>query len=333
MNRNDITVINLGIKDTSESQRVEAYYQPSSQDEQQVLIEWKLYNPQICGEPHPKVHSRVEALTCCLKWNNCTDQFRALHRLGYFRDIDPAGEDRCRFGLVFEKPPGIHVSTRPISLIELLRSPSPKADVPSLTDRITLACRIAECIERLHAVNWLHNGLRSSNILFFSDKGAHDLGSPYISGFDCSWPAQNEDVIEKPLENAASDLYRHPHVQGIGNREPEPAGVFKKGYDLYSLGVVLLEIAYWKPIDQVLKIPNLHKVQPGTTINVRSRLLDESQGYLPHVRSHLGNTMYGVVKNCFEGPKAFGIKDGADERWEQNGRSFRGSTMRRWLSL
>lgn len=322
LNKNDITVIDKETEDTSESQRVEAYYQPPSQRKQQVWIEWKSYDPLTFNSgPDDKVHERVKALAALLKENNRTDQFRAPHCLGYFRDIDPVGEDRCRFGLVFEKPSGVHPATRPISLLELLRDPSQKAEIPSLTDRITLACRIAECIERLHAVNWLHKGLRSSNILFFSDTGARDLdfGSPYISGFDYSRPAQNEDMTEKPPENAASDLYRHPRVQGTGNRETASAGGFKKSYDLYSLGVVLLEIAYWKPIDQVLGIPNLHEARPSTTIKVRSRLLDEKEGYLKHVRSHLGNTVQGVVKACLEGPPAFGLIEGADERREEIG--------------
>src|SRR5882757_6939179 len=126
-------------------------------------------------------------------------------------------------------------------------------------------------------------------------------------------------MTEKPPENAASDLYRHPRVQGTGNRETASAGGFKKSYDLYSLGVVLLEIAYWKPIDQVLGIPNLHEARPSTTIKVRSRLLDEKEGYLKHVRSHLGNTVQGVVKACLEGPPAFGLVEGADERREEIG--------------
>jgi len=314
-----IKVIGPEPEEHGESQRVEAYYQFPSQKRRQVWIEWKSYDPHTFNAgPDDKVHERVKALAALLKENNRTDQFRAPHCLGYFRDIDPEGEDHCRFGLVFEKPIGVHQSTRPTSLLELLRDQSTDAEIPSLTDRIALARRIAECIERLHAVNWLHKGLRSNNILFFSDTGARDIdfNLPYLSGFDYSRPAQNEDMTEKPPENAASDLYRHPRVQGSGNRETASAGGFKKSYDLYSLGVILLEIAYWQPIDEVLKIPNLHEARPSTTIKVRGRLLDDKEGFLKHVRSHLGNTMHAVVRSCLEGPLAFGLKDGADERIE-----------------
>lgn len=322
LSKKDITILDRETEDTGESQRVEASYHPPSARKKQVWVEWKSYDPLTFNSgPDDKVHERVKALAALLKENNRTEQFRAPHCLGYFRDIDTAGEDRCRFGLVFEKPPGVHPTTRPISLLELLRDHALATEIPSLTDRIVLACRIAECIERLHAVNWLHKGLRSSNILFFSDTGVRDVdfSSPYVSGFDYSRPAQNEDMTEKPPENVASDLYRHPRVQGAGNRETASTGGFKKSYDLYSLGVILLEIAYWKPIDQVLGIANLHDAKPSDTIKVRARLLGDEGGFLKHIKSHLGDTVFAAVKACLEGPAAFGLWEGADEKREEIG--------------
>ncbi|KAF2654502.1 hypothetical protein K491DRAFT_469746 [Lophiostoma macrostomum CBS 122681] len=257
-----------------------------------------------------------------LKENNRTDQFRAPHCLGYFRDIDPTtSEDHCRFGLVFEKPLSAHPSTRPISLHSLLTDPS--VEMPSLTDRITLMRLLAETLERLHAVNWLHKGLRSVNILFFSDCGPAEIeyGGMFISGFDYSRPALNDDLTEKPPESAKEDIYRHPRVQGAGNREVsgQPGSGFKKSYDLYSLGVILLEIAYWKPIDQILGIPDLEHARPSVTIKARQRLVSEDEGFLRWVRSRLGNRVEGVVRACLEGPGAFGVREGADEKREEVG--------------
>jgi hypothetical protein len=344
LSRADIHILDKESDDSlAESQRVEAYYSARSgprRIRQQVWIEWKTYDPlSFNGAPDPKILERIRALATLLKENNRTEQFRAPHCLGYFHDIDQAtGEDRCRFGLVFEKPSGVHPSTRPISLLDLLRDQS--AEMPSLTERITLMARVAECLERLHAVNWLHKGLRSHNILFFPESSSSTAGSmsdlidsidfsqPYISGFDYSRPAQNEDLTEKPPENAAYDLYRHPRVQGSGNRDP-PAGAhggsgggsgqsaqsgYKKSYDLYSLGVILLEIAYWSPIDIILSIHDLHNTRPSTTIRVRQRLLKE--GFLGFVKSRLGNTVEGVVRSCLEGPVALGVGDDEDQRVE-----------------
>ncbi|KAF2203407.1 hypothetical protein GQ43DRAFT_267686 [Delitschia confertaspora ATCC 74209] len=316
LSRQCIEVIDEEEDEAGETQRVEAEYtDPSTRLKKTVWVEWKTYEPPNFQDrgPEEMIHQRVRALATLLKGNNRTNQIRAPRCLGYFRDIDKEGEDHCRFGLVFEKPEGINSSTRPISLFELLNS---GADIPSLTDRIQLAFRITECIERLHAVNWLHKGLRSSNILFFNDEGVSsmDLSSPYIAGFDYSRPAQNDDMTERPPENAASDIYRHPRVQGSGNRD---SGGFKKSYDLYALGVIILEIAYWKPIDKILSIPDIHSARPSVTMKVRQRLLDDREGFLKFVKSHLGNTVEGVVRACLEGPTAFGLPEGAAEKDEE----------------
>ena len=280
---------------------MEAHYQPpKSEHGQQVWIEWKSYRPTgPNGDPEPKVLERVQALAALLRENNRTDQFRALHCLGFFRDCD-VNKDRYRFGLVFERPEGVDPATRPTTLLELLRDPD--REMPSLTERIALATATAECLERLHAVNWLHKGLRSHNVIFFeSADGGLDLGQPYVSGFDYSRPAQNEDMTERPPKNFADDLYRHPLAQGaVGPR----GASFKKSFDIYSLGVILLEIAYWKPLDVILGLDDSKVVKPAESIKVRQRLLEEKT-FLGYVKSHLGRTVVGVVEACVEGLPAF----------------------------
>lgn len=306
-----------------ESHREEAIYRPPHARKTSVWIEWKTYEPPTFHHngPDPKILERVKALVALLRENDRTDQFRAPHCLGYFQDIDETtGEDHCRFGLVFEKPSSAHPSTRPISLHALLTSA--KIDIPSLTDRIILMRLLSEALERLHAVDWLHKGLRSSNILFFSDGGPGeiDYADPYISGFDYSRPAMNDDMTEKPPENASADIYRHPLVQGSGLRESSsPSSSYKKSYDLYALGIILLEIAYWRPIDAIMGIENLAGAKPGVVLGVRQRLLDKEEPFLRDVKSHLGNTVEAVVKSCLMGPKAFGLSEKSDEKNEEVG--------------
>ncbi|KAF2263802.1 hypothetical protein CC78DRAFT_518082 [Lojkania enalia] len=322
LSRRDITILDLESDDGGESQRVEAFYQPPHSKKTSVWIEWKTYEPQTFHSmgPDPKVHERVKALAALLKEHNRTDQFHAPRCLGYFRDIDvETEEEHCRFGLVFEKPSTAHPSTRPISLHTLLMSPD--VEMPSLTDRVALMRKLSETLERLHAVNWLHKGLRSSNILFFSDSGPTEISyaDPLISGFDYSRPAMNDDLTEKPPENAREDIYRHPRVQGSGNRDSSSGSGYKKSYDIYSLGITLLEIAYWKPIDQILNIKDLPNARPSVTIKVRQRLLDEKEGVLKFVKGYLGVRVEGVVRACLEGPVAFGVPEGIDEKSEAGG--------------
>jgi hypothetical protein len=261
----------------------------------------------------------VQKLAALLSKNNRTVRFRAPFCRGYFID-----EEEGRFGLVFEKPASVPADTEPTSLHALITNPN--NDMPSLTDRITLMRLLAETVERLHAVDWLHKGLRSSNILLFPKKGSivkngHILegeinyADPFISGFDYSRPATNDDMTERPLDNPAADIYRHPSVQHKGNREDASGRAsYKKSFDLYSLGIVLLEIAYWKSIDQILGI-ELHRARPKDTWSVEKRLRTE-KWHLKGVRSYLGNTVEEVITACLVGPTAFGLDAEADEKRE-----------------
>lgn len=293
-----------------------------------IWVEWKEYEPPIFGlnELDPKIHARVRALATLLNDSNKPMELCAPQCLGYFDDLDPeTGEPYCRFGLAFEVPTHIRASggsLEPISLLEVIRS---QASV-SVMDRLELASKIATSVLYLHAVNWLHKGLRSESILFFDDEtGKVNLQTPILSGFDYSRPALVEDMTEKPPENVSEDIYRHPRVQGSGNRL---AG-YKKTYDIYSLGIVLLEIAYWKPIDSIMGIKELHNARPSVVIKVRHRILIEEEHILDGVSQALDPIFQDVVKACIEGPLAFGLEDGANERDSVNAATLQAGFYRK----
>lgn len=311
-------------EEIEEGERTEAKYKGAS-----VWIEWKPNETAGPGQPDgqvdPKIRSRVTKLAALLKQNNRLVRFRAPHCLGYF--VDDTDEDReSRFGLVFEKPANVSPGTKPTSLRSLIEAsdgPNPTVEIPSLTDRVNLMRLLAETVERLHAVDWLHKGLRSSNILFFSQKTSSDDSSsppsinyadPYVSGFDYSRPATSDELTERPTDNPAADIYRHPTVQSNANRE-ESSGreSYKKSYDLYSLGIVLLEIAYWKTIDQILGI-DIVTARPKQTWPVKERLLTKEKQHLRLVKSNNGNTVQSVIRACLEGPTAFGLDKECDEK-------------------
>lgn len=115
---------------------------------------------------------------------------------------------------------------------------------------------LVESVEKLHAVNWLHKGLRSRNVIFFPPySGDYDLSQPYLSGFDYSRPENADYWSESPPSMVAEDLYRHPAVQG-GPREDSRGFGYQKQHDIYALGIILLEISYWKPIYSILGFEN-----------------------------------------------------------------------------
>ena len=139
-------------------------------------------------------------------------------------DHVPSGYD-----LLFNAPSEV---TGPRSLRDIL------LDTPSetpLNERIEIASGLARAVLFLHASCFLHKSIRPENVLIFSN-GQAKLGKPYLVGFEkfrlstTMTHRLGDDLWEK-------NLYRHPLRQGVRPQED-----FVMQHDVYSLGVVLLEI-------------------------------------------------------------------------------------------
>lgn len=282
-----------------------------------VWIEWKNYEASGPGMPElepPKIIvERIRKLALLLNDHEKPTEFCVPHCLGYL--VYPYSEDEGPgpLGLVFEVPRHVSAGSSlvPSSLLYLFKS---QPDIVVLA-RLELALKISSCVLYFHSVNWLHKGLRSRSIMFFPDNTNQPrLQEPMVSGFDYSRPATSDDMTERPTDDPHADIYRHPIVQSTGNRDEPSArwGSFRKVYDIYSLGVVLIEIAFWKDISEILNI-NLETARPKQTWSVMNRLLSEehvSQG----VSDYLGPEYWEVCKACIEGAKSFGLGREYDER-------------------
>jgi hypothetical protein len=76
---------------------------------------------------------------------------------------------------------------------------------------------------------------------------------------------------------------------------------------------VLLEIAYWAPIEKILEIKDLERARPKEVSRVRATLLEDER-FSRYVRSHLGLTVEGLVWACLKGPEGFGLDGECDEK-------------------
>ena len=299
---------------TSDSRiRTEGKLYPGNGTQQHVWIEWKTYDTIFDRDlekhvPLPKNLKRVKALVSLLQ-SDKPREFCAPRCLGFFNDRDDTKDSshKVRFGLVFEKQEG---GTSPVSLRQMIFT-RPK---PSLSDRVSLAHKISTCMLYLHAVNWLHKGLRSDGVILFPNPDNLNITEPFITGFEFARPDKDGETTATATEFPDYlMLYVHPNYQGY-----EAKGTYRKTFDIYSLGIILLEIAHWKRIEDVLEI-DTHTAKPAQLKAVRGRLLQPGSPYLAYVRENLGDRYYTAVRSCVEGRSAFGIGDGESEADVQTG--------------
>jgi hypothetical protein len=312
----DITLFDdeISMDYMEESDRVSAVCRVGRNKKQKrlVWIEWKTFEDIDDFEnPQNPIVLRVKKIALLLNDSEKPKEFCVPHCLGYFHYGNPE-EQEPMLGFVFEVPRNVPVglSFKPTSLFEIIQS---GLDV-SVSARLKLAFRISSCVLYFHSVNWLHKGLRSQSILFFPDStGIPNLSDPIVSGFDYSRPAASDDMTERPTDNPSADIYRHPVVQSSGNRESvSPRNGFRKTYDIYSLGVVLAEIAFWKPIDHIMGI-DLQTARPKHTWPVLGRLKKE-RGVREGICDTLGPDYCEVFMSCIEGAEAFGLEEDCDEQ-------------------
>ncbi|KAF2007987.1 hypothetical protein P154DRAFT_516761 [Amniculicola lignicola CBS 123094] len=172
-----------------------------------------------------------------------------------------------------------------------------------LEHKFALATALAKAVLHFHLAGWLHKGIRSTNIVFnFDDVDDIDLAEPYIIGFEYSRPAElgasfTETVINT---NDTDDCYRHPDTQG----PPTERRSFARMFDIYSLGMVLLDIGSKRSIAN-LRAKYLARPQTmggWTAEGFRKWLLDEAiGGDITGLAARMGGIYTEVVRCCLSG--------------------------------
>jgi serine/threonine protein kinase len=153
-----------------------------------------------------------------------------------------------RFELVFPLP---HGTSQPRTLRDILLGEESRAGVPfSLTWRLRLGVRLATAIMFIHTSGLVHKNIRPENIILLKShvegpdedraaKAKHG-GDLFLIGFEF---ARKDDEASARIGDEIwwKNIYRHPERQGV-----HPEKDFSMLHDIYSLGVVLLEIALWR---------------------------------------------------------------------------------------
>ncbi|EON68392.1 hypothetical protein W97_07716 [Coniosporium apollinis CBS 100218] len=230
-------------------------------DDRRVLIEWTRYDAVWKGKIGEEMYARLEAQAKFLNSDETPRvnllKERALECLGYFHD-----ERYYRFGFVYAIPAttiGLDEDkTISYTLYNYIRDSRPsrsndslqKMQRPFLGDLFTLAKGLAGSLNTLHGIGWLHKGICSENILIFTpgNANAHQhVSCAVLAGSYQSRPEESEYSVGTARE---FELYEHPLYRNRAHGNTKFA--FKRTFNFFSLGIVLLEIGLWCSVSQIL---------------------------------------------------------------------------------
>ncbi|KAI1323143.1 kinase-like protein [Xylariaceae sp. FL0255] len=261
-------------------------------DSSPVLVEWMWYT-----SGWENVDSTQRSLVMSLR----AQSFGISPKPEGLRTMDCVGvfEERSKklgYGFVYQIPSGVLPS--PTSLHDLFdhdnRSIKPQ---PALGDKFKLALALANFLKHFHTIGWLHQNFNSRNVLFFREDITFpsrtrtcplvgQLEQPYVVGLHKSRPDGSLWQTAGPGSSDSSD-YQHPDYARTGR--------YQTRFDYYSLGVVLLEISYWRSLDSLL---SGSKYQQMGASEIQDQLISRCKTKLA---SKVGIAFRDVVLRCMEG--------------------------------
>jgi hypothetical protein len=267
-----------------------------------VLIEYAAFDPMYRTTGVPTPLDRLETLLSILSRLADEKSFHGtLKCLGYFED-----PKQPRFGLVFELPSFVYSGAvdahkpldefRPVTLLSVLQTGSKSqhtsnSATPPLEDRFRLAFTLALTFNKIHGDNFAHKDVNSSNILVFSKNRRQSNNSKALqyalrSPVICSFDLFSEYNIDTNTAPQPLNIYRHPQdpkCTGEKGKEHGPQ------FDLYSLGLILLEIGLWVPLSDLWK-------PKYTLADFKQRIEDV---YIRRLASKCGTAYMQAVRDCF----------------------------------
>lgn len=230
-----------------------------------------------------------------------------LRILGWFED-----RFRSHFGFVYQIPqtPRLDMDTpnlapSPRTLLSFLQKSgdTDSENMPRLEDRFRLALNLVSNILHTHAKGVTHRNINSNNIIFASKNITEAAGAkPWKEGvirkpYLVSWDQCSEDAFVPEDEMLISSIYRYPNT--IRGRR----STFRPAHDIYSLGIVLLEIGLWMPVHKLWKNKYVRS-------DFKARL---QTIYAPKLAGKCGSSYMNVVEYCLCAADDYGTRDTAQQ--------------------
>ncbi|KAK5048227.1 hypothetical protein LTR84_005897 [Exophiala bonariae] len=208
-----------------------------------------------------------------------------LRLLGF--TVDPNGP-RC--GMVYGLPEGHDSKTlqHQRTLTSLISNPNAQdSGQPALEDRFRLAYNLALSVMGYFSQGETHQYINSSNIILIGSNDQMHRSNPHKEMRSPYLLQSCQDFVSRLQEEEpfAASIYRHPD-HDIHAAETVPA------YDIYSLGLLLLEIGLWIPLAKLWK----PKYNRGIFMERVQRI------YSQKLSPKCGSKYMRVVQKCLQAP-------------------------------
>lgn len=263
-------------------------------------VEYKKYPENIDRQLRTIHENRIDRLAKVLReaslhydFTSPTD-FLTLKCVGYFSE--PL---KHRFGLKFELPPRHEGSPEPISLWRALKS-GKKYRLP-LQQRLSIAKQISKALLNWHMAGWHHQEISSRNIHFFSTPTSPepDFNTPYLCGFDFSRESGKISTT-RDAKDMEFSVYRHPE------RQFDTTSAHMLRHDIYSFGVVLLDLGLWDDPDESWK--STLKVKPVDRDQARV-VYKRLHSFTGRLSFYIGSCYAEAVQSCLDNRCFDGVSD------------------------
>ena len=214
-----------------------------------ILVEWRDYGRSLDDDMEHEesrrralaILHRIQGLVKLLQKPQSSN-LRVLDCLGTFED-----PEKPRFGIVYRFP---DKNSEPLRLHYLLKGGGSRGlRQPHIGQKFTLAKLVAACLKDVHLSGWVHKELNSYNILFFPSANQfteEDYRMPYLVGFQYSREDETDAYTSGSDTSRETREYQHPDYR-------DGRTSFKREFDYYSLGLVLLEIGVWECLNSVYR--------------------------------------------------------------------------------
>ncbi|KAF2799728.1 hypothetical protein K505DRAFT_294092 [Melanomma pulvis-pyrius CBS 109.77] len=265
-----------------------------------ILVEYKSYSGNSEASSASGCGGKMNRLAAVLQVS-IVSTYHTPKCLGWFHDLAT-----CRFGLMFAKPD--FQQSDPISLRHVLdihngsvtvRRSIPK---PSLEERFIIVRKMGEAILKWHTAGWVHQGITSHNIVFLQagSGSSPQYRTPYLCGFGFSRRLHEESADQRFLQPDFK-TYMHPQRQ-----DSPPKFRHTERHDIYSFGLVLVEVALWDTI------PNLFRkiIDRKGNAAIQNEVVKRTTGLIRHL---MGDAYEQATLYCLMGQFS-DIQDEVDVR-------------------